>query len=80
MVPQPYQMPQPQFQQPAIQPPYLATPQPVMPQMQPVAVPVPNAPQSAPSTSKGKFLVPLLILGGLFVVAVVVILVFAFKH
>jgi hypothetical protein len=33
-----------------------------------------------PKAGKGKFLVPLLILGGLFVIAVVVILLFALKH
>jgi flagellar basal body-associated protein FliL len=49
--------------------------------MQPMAVPLPVAPQAAPhKTSKSKFLVPLIILGVLFVVAVVVILIFAVKH
>jgi flagellar basal body-associated protein FliL len=52
-----------------------------MPQMQPMAVPVPVAPQAAPpKTGKSKFLVPLIILGGLFVIAVAVILFFALKH
>jgi hypothetical protein len=55
--------------------------QPVMPQMQPLAVPVPVAPQvSAPETGKSKFLVPLIILGGLFLIAVGLILFFALKH
>ena len=61
--------------------PYVVAPQPVMPQMQPVAVPLPATPQATPpKTGKGKLLVPILILGGLFVVAVVVILIFALKH
>jgi hypothetical protein len=55
--------------------------QPVMPQMQPVAVPMPAPPQAVPpKAGKSKFLVPLLILGGLFVIAVVVIVLFALKH
>jgi hypothetical protein len=33
-----------------------------------------------PQTGKGKFLVPLIILGGLFVIAVAVIIIFALKH
>jgi hypothetical protein len=79
--PQPYQIPPPQFQQPAAPPAFAMAPQPVMPQMQAVAVPVPAAPQAAPrKTGKSKFLVPLIILGGLFVFAVVVILFFALKH
>jgi len=82
--PQPFQMASPQFQPPAVQSPYVVAPQPVMPQMpqmQPMAVPVPAAPQAGPpQAGKGKFLVPLLILGGLFLVAVVVILIFALKH
>ncbi len=82
--PQPFQMPSPQFQPPAVQSPYVVAPQPVMPQMpqmQPITVPMPGAPQAAPpQAGKGKFLVPLLILGGLFVVAVVVVLIFALKH
>jgi hypothetical protein len=57
------------------------SPQPVMPQMQPMAVPVPVVPQVAPSkTGKRKFLLPLIILGGLFLIAVVTILFFALKH
>jgi hypothetical protein len=52
-----------------------------MPQMQPVAVPVPAPPQAVPpQPGKGKLLVPLLILGGLFVITVVVIVIFALKH
>ena len=79
--PQPYQIPPPQFQQAAVPPAFAMTPQPVMPQMQPMAVPAPAAPQAAPpKTGKSKFLVPLIILGGLFVIAVVVILIFALKH
>ncbi len=82
--PQPFQMASPQFQPPAVQSPYVTVPQPVMPQMpqmQPITVPVPAAPQAGPpKAGKGKFLVPLLILGGLFVVAVVVVLIFALKH
>jgi len=82
--PQPFQMSSPQFQPPAVQSPYVVAPQPVMPQMpqmQPIQVPMPAPPQAtAPQAGKGKFLVPLLILGGLFVVAVVVVLIFALKH
>jgi len=79
--PQPYQIPAPQFQQPAVPSPFVTPPQPVMPQMQPMAVPVPVAPQVAPPQSgKSKFLVPLIILGGLFLIAVVLILFFALKH
>jgi LPXTG-motif cell wall-anchored protein len=49
--------------------------------MQPLAVPVPVAPQATPpKTGKSKFLVPLIILGGLFLIAVGLILFFAFKH
>jgi LPXTG-motif cell wall-anchored protein len=56
-------------------------PQPVMPQMQPMAVPMPVAPQvELPKTGKSKFLVPLIILGGLFLIAVGLILFFALKH
>jgi hypothetical protein len=56
-------------------------PQPAMPQIQPMAVPVPVAPQAAPpKTDKSKFLVPLIILGGLFLIAVGLILFFALKH
>jgi flagellar basal body-associated protein FliL len=52
-----------------------------MPQMQPVAVPAPVSPQVAPpKTGKSKFLVPLIILGGLFLIAVVLILFLALKH
>jgi hypothetical protein len=52
-----------------------------MPQMPPMAVPTPVAPQAGPpKPGKGKFLVPLIILGGLFLIAVALILVFAFKH
>ena len=83
MVPQPqqYQIPPPQFQQPAAPPAFAMPPQPVMPQMQPMAVPAPAPPQAAPPQSgKGKFIVPLIILGGLFVIAVVVIVIFALKH
>jgi len=79
--PQPYQIPTPQFQQPPAPPAFAMPVQPVMPQMQPVAVPVPAPPQAVPpQPGKGKFLVPLLILGGLFVIAVVVIVIFALKH
>jgi hypothetical protein len=79
--PQPYQIPTPQFQPPPVPSPYVTVPQPVMPQMQPITVPVPGAPQATPpKAGKGKFLVPLLILGGLFVIAVVVVLIFALKH
>ena len=79
--PQPYQIPAPQFQQPAVPSPFAMPPQPVMPQMQPMAVPVPVAPQVAPpKTGKSKFLVPLIILGGLFLIAVGLILFFALKH
>jgi flagellar basal body-associated protein FliL len=49
--------------------------------MQPMAVPVPVSPQVAPpETGKSKFLVPLIILGGLFLIAVGLILFFALKH
>jgi len=80
--PQLYQMsPPPQFQQPAAAPAFTMAPQPVMPQMPPMAVPTPVAPQAGPpKPGKGKFLVPLIILGGLFLIAVALILVFAFKH
>jgi len=79
--PQPYQIPAPQLQQPAVPSAYVTPPKPVMPQVQPMAVPVPVAPQAAPpKTGKSKFLVPLIILGGLFLIAVVVILLFALKH
>ena len=79
--PQPYQVPAPQFQQPAAPPAFAMAPQPVMPQMQPMGVPVPVAPQAAvPKTGKNRFLVPLIILGGLFLIAVVTILFFALKH
>jgi hypothetical protein len=79
--PQPYQIPAPQLQQPAVPSLYVTPPQPVMPQMQPLAVPVPVAPQAAPpKTGKSKFLVPLIILGGLFLIAVGLILFFALKH
>ncbi|HXX24904.1 MAG TPA: hypothetical protein VEO19_17330 [Terriglobia bacterium] len=79
--PQPYQIPTPQFQQPPAPPAFAAPAQPVMPQMQPVAVPVPTPPQAVPpQPGKGKFFVPLVILGGLFVITVVVILIFALKH
>jgi hypothetical protein len=78
------QMASPQFQPPTVQSPYVVAPQPVMPQMpqmQPITVPMPGAPQTAPpKAGKSKFLVPLLILGGLFVIAVVVVLIFALKH
>jgi len=79
--PQPYQIPAPQLQQPAVPSPYVMSPQPVMPQVQPLAVPVPVAPQVVPpKTGKSKFLVPLIILGGLFLIAVGLILFFALKH
>ncbi|MGB7592201.1 MAG: hypothetical protein WCD04_03830 [Terriglobia bacterium] len=79
--PQPYQVPAPQLQQPAVPSPYAMPPQPAMPQIQPMAVPVPVAPQAAPpKTDKSKFLVPLIILGGLFLIAVGLILFFALKH
>jgi hypothetical protein len=53
-----------------------------MPQMQPVAMPPAPAPKAVPAGTKkpGKFLVPLLILGALFLAAVVLVLFFAFKH
>jgi flagellar basal body-associated protein FliL len=52
-----------------------------MPQMQPMGVPMPAAPQVAPpKPGKSKLLVPLIILGGLFLIAVVVIVIFALKH
>ena len=79
--PQPYQISPPQLQQPPTPPAFAAPPQPVLPQVQPVAVPVPARPHAVPpKTGKGKVLVPLLILGGLFVIAVVVIVIFALKH
>ena len=55
---------------------------PAMPQMQPMAFPPPPVPQAMPAGPKKpvKFVVPLLILGGLFLTAVVLILVFALKH
>jgi hypothetical protein len=57
------------------------SPQPALPQVQPMATPAPAPPHAvSPGTGKGKFLVPLIILGGLFVIAVVVIIVFALKH
>ncbi len=67
-------MPQP----PQCQPP----PPPAMPQMQPMAMPPPPAPQAMPPGTKkpGNFLVLLLVLGGLFLVAVALILFFALKH
>jgi hypothetical protein len=77
--PQPYQIASPQFQQPAVPPAYAMLPQPALPQTQPMATPAP--PQAVPpGTGKRKFLVPFIILGGLFVIAVVVIIVFALKH
>jgi flagellar basal body-associated protein FliL len=46
-----------------------------------MVVPVPVAPQAAPpKTGKSKFLVPLIILGGLFLIAVLLILFLALKH
>jgi hypothetical protein len=55
-------------------------PQPVMPPMQPMAVPVP-APQAAPpKTGKSKFLLPFIILGGLFLIALGMVLFFALRH
>jgi hypothetical protein len=79
--PQPYQIPAPQFQQPAVPSAFAMPPQPVMPQVQPMAVPVPVAPQVAPpKTGKSKFLVPLIILAGLFLIAVGLIFFFALKH
>jgi len=79
--PQPYQIASPQFQQPAVPPAYAMSSQPALPQVQPMATPAPAPPQAvSPGTGKGKFLVPLIILGGLFVIAVVVIIVFALKH
>jgi hypothetical protein len=78
---QPYQIPAPQFQQPGVPSPLAMPPQPVVPQMQPMAVPGPVAPQvGPPKTGKSKFLVPVIILGGLFLIAVVTILFFALKH
>jgi hypothetical protein len=54
--------------------------QPAMPSMQPMAGPV-AAPRAAPpKTGKGRFLVPFIILGGLFIIAVGLILFFALKH
>jgi flagellar basal body-associated protein FliL len=51
-----------------------------MPPLQPVAAPVPVAPQAVPpQTGKNKLLVPLIILGGLLLVAVVVVVFFALK-
>jgi flagellar basal body-associated protein FliL len=50
-----------------------------MPQMQPMAVPTPQA-MPAGTKKRGKSLVLLLILGGLFLAAVVLILFFALKH
>ena len=79
--PQPYQIPAPQFQQPGVPSPFAIPPQPVMPPMQPMAVPGPVAPQvGPPKTGKNKFLVPVIILGGLFLIALVTILFFALKH
>jgi hypothetical protein len=79
--PQPYQIPAPQFQQPGVPSPFAIPPQPVMPQMPPMAVSAPVAPQvGPPKTGKSKFLVPIIILGGLFLIAVVTILFFALKH
>jgi len=49
------------------------------PQAQPMVTPAP-AQAVPPQTGKGKFLVPLIILGGLFVIAVAVIIVIALKH
>jgi flagellar basal body-associated protein FliL len=52
-----------------------------MPQMQPMGVPMPAAPQVAPpKPAKNKLLVPLIILGGLLLIAVVVVVIFALKH
>lgn len=79
--PQPYQIPPPQFQQPTAPPIYAVAPQPVIPQVQPTTVPAPMAPQAGPpETGKNKFLVPLIILAGLFIIAVGLILFFALKH
>lgn len=79
--PQPYQIPAPQFQQPGVPSPFAMPPQPVVPPMQPIALPGPVAPQvGPPKTGKGKFLVPVIILGGLFLIAVITILFFALKH
>ena len=83
MVPQspPYQMPAPQFQPPSAPPPFAVAPPPAMPQMQPIVVPTPGTPQAGlPKSGKSKFLVPLIILGGLFLIAVGLILFFALKH
>ena len=78
--PQPYVIPGAQFQQPAAPSAFAMPPQPV-PQVQPMAIPVPPAPQATPpKTGKSKLLVPLIILGVLFIVALVVVLFFAVKH
>jgi hypothetical protein len=77
--PQPYQIPPPQFQQPAAPSAFVMAPQPAIPQ--PITVAAPTAPQvGPPKTGKNKFLVPLIILGGLFLIAAVLILFFALKH
>jgi hypothetical protein len=79
-----YQVPPPPAA-PQVAYPQVAMPQP--PQFQPPPPPAyamapPPAPQAMPAGTKkpGKFLVPLLILGGLFLVAVALILYFALKH
>ncbi len=71
----------PPYQAPAPPSPFAMPSQPAMPQMQPIPAPAPVAPQAAPpKTGASKFLVPLIILGGLFLVAVVLILVLVLKH
>jgi hypothetical protein len=49
--------------------------------MPPLAVPAPAPPQAAlPQAGKRKSILPLLILGGLLVIAIVVVVIFALKH
>jgi len=75
-------MPKPPQYQPPPPPAYAAPPPPAMPPMQPMPMPPPPAPQAAPAGPKksGKFLVLLLCLGGLFLIALLLILFFAFKR
>jgi hypothetical protein len=78
--PQPYPIPSPQWQQPAAPPAFAMATQPAMPSMQPMAGPVPAPRAAPPKTGKSRFLVPFIILGGLFIIAVGLILFFALKH
>jgi len=75
-----YQVPPLQYPQP-VPPTYAMAPPPAMPQMRPMAIPPPAVPQASPAGAgkKAIFLVAIL-LGGLFIVAVALILFFALRH